>query len=38
MPQGTVKWFNNKRGWGFIVKIVYLVFKLHREHNASLLI
>ena len=20
MPQGTVKWFNNKRGWGFIVK------------------
>ena len=19
MPQGTVKWFNNKRGWGFIV-------------------
>jgi CspA family cold shock protein len=20
MLQGTVKWFNNKRGWGFIVK------------------
>ena len=20
MAQGTVKWFNNKRGWGFIVK------------------
>ena len=20
MPQGTVKWFNNKRSWGFIVK------------------
>ena len=20
MPHGTVKWFNNKRGWGFIVK------------------
>ena len=20
MPNGTVKWFNNKRGWGFIVK------------------
>ena len=20
MPQGTVKWFNNKRGWGFIIK------------------
>jgi CspA family cold shock protein len=20
MPQGTVKWFNNRRGWGFIVK------------------
>ena len=20
MQQGTVKWFNNKRGWGFIVK------------------
>jgi cold shock CspA family protein len=20
MPQGTVKWFNNKRGWGFISK------------------
>jgi CspA family cold shock protein len=20
MPQGIVKWFNNKRGWGFIVK------------------
>ena len=20
MPQGTVKWFNNKRGWGFMVK------------------
>ncbi|CAB1062602.1 Cold shock protein of CSP family [Olavius sp. associated proteobacterium Delta 1] len=20
MPQGTVKWFNSKRGWGFIVK------------------
>ena len=20
MPEGTVKWFNNKRGWGFIVK------------------
>ena len=20
MPQGTVKWFNNKKGWGFIVK------------------
>ena len=20
MPQGTVKWFNNKRGWGVIVK------------------
>ena len=20
MPQVTVKWFNNKRGWGFIVK------------------
>ena len=20
MPQGTVKWFNNKSGWGFIVK------------------
>jgi CspA family cold shock protein len=20
MPQGKVKWFNNKRGWGFIVK------------------
>jgi CspA family cold shock protein len=20
LPQGTVKWFNNKRGWGFIVK------------------
>ncbi len=20
MSQGTVKWFNNKRGWGFIVK------------------
>ena len=20
MPQRTVKWFNNKRGWGFIVK------------------
>ncbi len=20
MPQGTVNWFNNKRGWGFIVK------------------
>ncbi|UCD79072.1 MAG: cold shock domain-containing protein [Desulfobacterales bacterium] len=19
MPQGTVKWFNNKRGWGFII-------------------
>ena len=20
MPIGTVKWFNNKKGWGFIVK------------------
>ena len=20
MPQGTVKWFNEKKGWGFIVK------------------
>jgi CspA family cold shock protein len=20
MPTGTVKWFNNKKGWGFIVK------------------
>ena len=20
MLRGTVKWFNNKRGWGFIVK------------------
>ena len=20
MAEGTVKWFNNKRGWGFIVK------------------
>ena len=20
MLQGTVKWFNNKRGWGFIVQ------------------
>jgi len=20
MPQVTVKWFNNQRGWGFIVK------------------
>ena len=20
MLQGTIKWFNNKRGWGFIVK------------------
>ena len=20
MPQGTVKWFNDKKGWGFIIK------------------